>query len=117
MRLRALAPGLVLLAAACGSTRFSGMPGGAVVVFEPGREDDAARARDILTGRGWIVDLAPAGPAHRTRSSLAVYGQAKRAGLGDDLPEALAEVGTFDVLPFLQEGPGLNDAVLWLAAE
>ena len=112
-----LALALTLTLAACGSTRFSGTPGTAVIVYESGRESDAAAARRILEARGWAADVAPAGPAHRTRSSVAIYGQRHRVGRGTDLADALRPaIGDLDLLPFLVEGPGRHDAVVWLAA-
>lgn len=103
--------------AACATTsRFSSMTGNAVVVYEPTRGSDAAIATGLLRERGWKVDLAEAGPAHRTRSSLALYGQHHRTGIGLVLTDVLRPyVGEIDVLPFLGEGPGLHDAVLWLS--
>ena len=107
----------VSLAACSGMTRFTNMTGSAVVVFEPSRELDASVATGLLRERGWTVDLAAAGPAHRTRSSLAVYGQHHRTGIGVVLADVLRpSVGAVDVLPFLGEGPGMHDVVLWLAA-
>ena len=112
---------LVLLAAAplaaCSAmSRFTSMTGNAIVVYEPTRGTDAAIATGLLRERGWKVDLAESGPAHRSRSSLALYGQHHRTGIGIALTDVLRPlVGEIDVLPFLTEGPGLHDAVLWLA--
>jgi hypothetical protein len=116
VRLLALGGALCVALAGCaGTTRYTGLPGRAAVVWEPAREADAAAARRVLEERGWSVDAAPAGPASRTRSSLALYGQRRRPGHGADLAGALEPVvGEVEVLPFLADGPGRHDAVLWL---
>lgn len=120
--MRPFVPAAVLVLAAfaapaCSSaSRYAGMPGRATVVFEPLRATDADRARAKLQSLGWAVGAAPAGVARRTRSSVAAYAQRKRPGRGLDLADALRPlVGDVDVLPFLGDGPGGNDAVVWLA--
>lgn len=107
---------LALLAAGCASgTRWTNSAGQAVIIYEAPRAADAETAKSILEARGWRAQTAVAGVATRTRSSLAIYGQKPRPGRGLDLGDALRpSIGDFDVLPFLQEGPGGNDAVLWL---
>jgi hypothetical protein len=114
-RLTPLLAALVL--GACSSaSRWSGTPGSAVVVYEPARAADAKTAKSVLLSMGWAASAVPAGVARRTRSSLAVYGQRHRAGRGMDLGDALRPaVGELDVLPFYGDGPGFQDAVLWLA--
>ena len=105
------------LVASCSSTsRFAGTPGTAVIVCESGREADAEAARAALAEVRWIATIAPAGPAARTRSSVAIYGQRHRPGRGADLADVLRPaLGDIEVLPFLAEGPGRHDAVIWLA--
>jgi hypothetical protein len=107
----------ILVLAACSSaTRYSGMAGNVLVVWEPGREGDAMMAAARAGDLGWTVDVAPAGPATRSRSSLAIYGQRHKPGRGADLADAVRPaVGDVDVLPFLADGPGGRNAVLWLA--
>ncbi|MCE9634992.1 MAG: hypothetical protein K8T90_04735 [Planctomycetes bacterium] len=107
---------LASLAAGCASgTRWTNSAGQAVIIYEAPRAADAESAKAILEARGWKATTAVAGVATRTRSSLAIYGQKARPGRGLDLSDALRPaVGDLDVLPFLQEGPGGNDAVLWI---
>jgi hypothetical protein len=110
------AAALALLLAACAGMSRAPTPGHAVVLHEPSRAADAERAREILAAHGWDVTTAPAGVARRSRSSLAIYAQRKRDPRGRDLADALRPaIGELDVLPFLTDGPGGQDAVLWLA--
>ena len=107
---------LALSLAACGGvTRFTSATGKAVILYEPTRASDAAVATGLLRQRGWTVESTPAGNVHRTRSSIAIYGQHHRTGLGVTLADTLRPiVGEMDILPFLADGPGLHDAVVWL---
>lgn len=91
-------------------------PRRAVVIFEPGRKDDAAAARTLLTDAGWDVWVEPAGPARRSTSSLALYGLAA-SGPDEATIELLAPLGDVEPLPFPQGGPGGTRAVLWLAGD
>jgi hypothetical protein len=108
---------VVALAPACSSPgRNSAMPGRAVVVWEPQRAADAESAKTAMEAQGWTATTVAAGPVHRTRSSLAIYAQRHHVGHGAELEPVLEPiVGEIDVLPFLTDGPGGNDAVLWLA--
>lgn len=117
MRSPAAAVALSLLAAACSTpTRASGEPRHAVVVWEPSRAADAESARAAMEAEGWTVSTAPAGVARRTRSSLAIYAQRRDTGHGKELAGVLEPVvGEVELLPFLTDGPGGNDAVLWLS--
>jgi hypothetical protein len=115
----ALAAATLAVAAGCATpTREGPAPGRAVIVFEASRAADAESARAAMESAGWEVGTAPAGVAHRTRSSLAIYGQRKNAGHGAELGEVLQPVvGEVEILPFLTDGPGGLDAVLWLATD
>jgi hypothetical protein len=105
---------LALGASACGSLRTLPASRRAVVVHAPGRETDADLAAALLAKDGWAVERAPTGPADRTRSSLAVYDGRKFPKMAEHLADLLKPTGEFDVLPFLQPGPGGTSAVLWL---
>lgn len=116
MRHTPLLATVLLLAGCSGVTRYSGTPGAAVVVYEPSRAADAVAVREILVQRGWRAETAESGPARRTRSSVAIYAQRRHTGRGADLADALRPAaGELDVLPFMTDGPGRHDAVVWLA--
>ncbi|MCG3134313.1 MAG: hypothetical protein HMLKMBBP_01608 [Planctomycetes bacterium] len=107
-----------LLLAACGSVRTLPAYRRAVVVHGPAQRDAALAARQALLDDGWEVDVSPAGPAQRGRSSLAVYSVRKFPKMPEHLEGVLAgaepPVGAFETLPFMQPGPGGASAVLWL---
>lgn len=88
-----------------------------MIVHEPSRFEDAERAARVLRSRGWTVGRANAGLAQRSRTSIAVYSQRTRPGRGRELPDLLRPaIGDADLLPFLTDGPGGHDAIVWLAA-
>jgi len=101
----------------------------AVVFYEPSRRADAETARDLLAEEGWSVWLEPAGPVHRSRSSLALYGFALKDPRSPEAAEILAPLGRIadpvtdgsgpepdiERLAFAQPGPSGTAAVLWLA--
>lgn len=114
---------------ACRSRRDAGEAPRAVVIYEPSRRADAETARDLLVEEGWTVWLEPAGPVHRSRSSLALYGFALKDPRSPEAAEILAPLGRIadpgseegepepdiERLAFAQPGPSGTAAVLWLA--
>jgi hypothetical protein len=115
---------------ACRTRRDTGEPPRAVVIFEPSRRADAETARTLLRDEGWRVWLEPSGPVRRARSSLALYGLARRDAPAPEAEEILAPLGpiadpgpevedgvpvAIERLAFPQPGPAGTAAVLWLA--
>lgn len=117
MRIAFFLAAAALLPAACSNPGRPRAPERALVVYEPGRAEDATRMEELLRVGGFDAQSVAAGMAARTTSTVAVYGLRLDPGRLERVEALVAPFGELEILPFHTPGDSGTAVVVWLCRE